>query len=442
MAGITATTLPRNESAWVSFSKNEGIQDPRTASIHDYILPSGSKVANVGFALLRIKRNPMKTPFNKCQRARTQPESISRQTYYDQAERDLAPIRPRTNYLNWIAARPMETPFGSAALALGAYYLVLRSQQRTRGSRSKDTRTTPADFSPMLTRIQAHQALPSQANLDSVRLRSFQLQSNLDLYPPPPEPPQTPTRQTSRGVQSPDAMDTDEGSGQTHPTHTTSSQSTGEDVSPITGVEATHDGPEPYEVEEVISGMTITRTTTEIFEHLQGVYWEPSLKTFTVKDQNGVKSYTAVVDGLVEVQDSTFTGITVEMKRSNRYRGGNYATKYLAQESCEMAAVIHHMPADGIERIRRSGRTAKQVTVAINKNECWFVVLEYTADWADYIRGNSQAPFELASVTEHGPFRTDIKRHMDVFTTHILSLTYAAKHDDLDGFNDDVAMVE
>lgn len=358
MAGIKSTRLPITESDWVHYAKIQGIDNPKSASIHDYILPSGSKVGNVGFALLRIVRKQRRSPFDRKKRSRTNPDSISSKEYYDQAEQDLAHIQPRAKYLNRLENNPYDSLFESRALELGGYHHVLRSQQRTRKSKRPDAHSTPVDFSPMITRAQARAGRPSQAAIDSARLQSFKLHSNLDLFPPLPQPLQTPTRQTRTEVQS-SAMDTDDRSGQqTHLTHTTSSESAGEHISPISGEEAEQDGPAPSEQEVVIAGIAITRITTEIFEQFSDVSWVPTQKPFTVKDQKG-KSFTAMVDGLVEVTNSTFTGITMEMKKSNRYQDENNAAAFLAQESCEMAAVIHNMPDDRIEKIRTSGRTAK-----------------------------------------------------------------------------------
>ncbi|KAI5922957.1 hypothetical protein F4810DRAFT_710995 [Camillea tinctor] len=193
-------------------------------------------------------------------------------------------------------------------------------------------------------------------------------------------------------------MDIDQGSGRTHATSTISSV---EQPSPLSGEAARQEGTILSEQEVVINGILIARITTSHFEESQAVKLRPTPKSFTVRDTNGQKLVTAEVDGHVEVEGVEFNGITMEMKRAICYSGDNHAA-FQAQESCEMAAAIANLPASKIEQIRKSDQLGRHVTIAINKNEYWFVVLEFSADWADYIRGK-QAPFSLASAREYGP---------------------------------------
>ncbi|KAI1464777.1 uncharacterized protein F4812DRAFT_462486 [Daldinia caldariorum] len=215
----------------------------------------------------------------------------------------------------------------------------------------------------------------------------------------------------------------------------TSSTSSVEQPSPeSTGQEGTM----PSEQEVVVNGILSGRLTRSHSEDANSVAWKPTQRSFTAKNKNGEKLFTAVVDGIVEVSGVEFLSLTMEMKKGNRYSSPDYAAALQAQEACQMAAAVCNLPEEKIEKLRKSSRLGRHVTVGINRNEYWFVILEYSAAWADYIRGKQAAFSGLAKITNFGPHMAHSKPQMDEFTIITDALSEAATEDNLEGFDDDV----
>ena len=279
MANINVTILPRNQSEWKRYYRGLDLQDHEKTTIFNakVDLNSGSKIDDIGFALLRIYCRRNIPPFEKGKPSKS--SFIVHQKYLEKAERTLSESKAFKEYINRVRHNPHMIARGSKGEKLGSYHPLHVSQVLTQRIPDQLDDRRSVNFSPIITK-QKLRKLDSAA-LDEANRQSRQFQSALGLDSLDPHQhisllqnqqqliPQTPPRQTQRDVRSPDAMDTDQSF---EWVGTTSSRSV-EQPSPISGYEAKGGPILDTEQETVMNGALSVRTPTDMYEELEDVVW-------------------------------------------------------------------------------------------------------------------------------------------------------------------------
>ncbi|KAI1382504.1 uncharacterized protein F4822DRAFT_273637 [Hypoxylon trugodes] len=277
---------------------------------------------------------------------------------------------------------------------MGQFALVLQSQQYTKGIADDGSDDNKVDFSPILTRSRA-------------------LQSGSSISPQTPATP-TPVRPSQAALaRSPGGMDIDDLD------EFSPSTSSVDQPSPMTGEAARQESKIKSEQEVVFSLVLLKRSVCNPYGQATRISWHPHQDVFVAKNRNGEKTFVAIVDTVMRVQDSMRSPSFGETKKVLRYAALNGAP-IKAQEACQMAAKIAQHPPENLQEMRVKNLTARETWFAQDKNEVYIMVGTYKADYVDYI-SHRRAKLSFAEVQEYGPYTTDNWRLMEELGAIILA---------------------